>query len=79
MAEQTQWLHVFIDVAPDVSDESAAFWSAVLGWPVGEQWPGHPEFRSFTPSAGDSYIHQQIGDHGPRKRSSPATGTGGSR
>ena len=66
MAEQAQWLHVFIDVAPDVSDESASFWSAVLGWPVGEQWPGHPEFRSFTPPAGDSYIHQQIGDHGPR-------------
>jgi hypothetical protein len=49
VAEQAQWLHVFIDVAPDVSDESASFWSAVLGWPVGEQWPGHPEFRSFTP------------------------------
>ena len=66
MAEEIQWLHVFIDVAPDVSAESASFWSAVLGWPVGEQWPGHPEFRSFTPPAGDSYIHQQIGDHGPR-------------
>lgn len=66
VAEQAQWLHVFIDVAPDVSDESASFWSAVLGWPVGEQWPGHPEFRSFTPPAGHSYIHQQIGDHGPR-------------
>ena len=65
MAEQAEWLHVFIDVAPDVSEESASFW-AVLGWPVGEQWPGHPEFRSFTPPAGDSYIHQQIGDHGPR-------------
>lgn len=48
MTEQAQWLHVFIDVAPDVSDESASFWSAVLGWPVGEQWPGHPEFRSFS-------------------------------
>ena len=66
VAEEIQWLHVFIDVAPDVSAESASFWSAVLGWPVGEQWPGHPEFRSFTPPAGDSYIHQQIGDHGPR-------------
>ena len=66
MAEQAQWLHVFIDVAPDVPEDSARFWSAVLGWPVGEQWPGHPEFRSFTPPAGDSYIHQQIGDHGPR-------------
>ena len=48
VAEQTQWLHVFIDVAPDVPGDSARFWSAVLGWPVGAQWPGHPEFRSFT-------------------------------
>jgi len=66
MAEQTQWLHVFIDVALDVSEESATFWSAALGWPLGEPWPGHPEFRSFAPPDGDSYIHQQIGDHGPR-------------
>ena len=66
MAEQTQWLHVFIDVALDVSEESATFWSAALGWPLGEPWPGHPEFRSFAPPKGDSYIHQQIGDHGPR-------------
>ena len=64
MAEEIQWLHVFIDVAPDVSAESASFWSAVLGWPIGEQWPGHPAFRSFTPPAGDSYIHQRIGDDG---------------
>ena len=49
MAEQTQWLHVLIDVAPDVAEESAAFWSSALGWPLGEPWPGHPEFRSFTP------------------------------
>src|SRR6476659_10234752 len=25
VAEQTQWLHVFIDVAPDVSEEAASF------------------------------------------------------
>ena len=66
MAEQTQWLHVFIDVAPDVAEESASYWSAVLGWPLGEPWPGLPEFRSFVPPEGDSYIHQQVGDHGPR-------------
>jgi hypothetical protein len=66
VAAQTQWLHVFIDVAPGVSEESATFWSAALGWPLGGPWPGHPEFRSFVPLQGDSYIHQQIGDHGPR-------------
>jgi hypothetical protein len=66
VAERTQWLHVLIDVAPDVSEESATFWSAALGWPLGEPWPGLPEFRSFAPPQGNSYIHQQIGDHGPR-------------
>ncbi len=66
MTNQTQWLHVFIDVAPDVAEQSATFWSAALGWPLGEPWPGHPEFRSFSPAEGDSYIHQQVGDHGPR-------------
>jgi hypothetical protein len=66
LAEQTQWLHVFIDVAPNVAEESASFWSAALGWPLGGPWPGHSEFRSFAPPEGDSYIHQQVGNHGPR-------------
>jgi Glyoxalase-like domain len=58
--------HVIIDVASGVAAKSTAFWSSALSWPLGEPWPGHPEFRSFTPPEGDSYIHQQIGDHGPR-------------
>jgi Glyoxalase-like domain len=66
LPEQTQWLHVLIDVAPEVAEESAAFWSSVLGWPLGEPWPRHSEFRSYTPPQGDSYVHQQIGNHGPR-------------
>jgi hypothetical protein len=61
-----QWLHVFIDVRADVSQASAKFWSAALGWQLGDPWPGHPEFRSFEPEDGDTYVHQQIGDHGPR-------------
>jgi Glyoxalase-like domain len=65
-AGQIQWLHVFIDVAPKVAEESASFWSAALGWPLGGPWPGHSEFRSFAPPEGDSYIHQQVGNHGPR-------------
>lgn len=40
MAEQTQWLHVFIDVAREVSVESLPSGPRCLGWPVGEQWPG---------------------------------------
>jgi hypothetical protein len=66
MEEQTQWLHALIDVAPDIAERSGTFWSSALGWSLGEPWPGHPKFRSFTPAEGDSYIHQQIGDHGPR-------------
>ena len=61
-----QWLHVFIDVPPDQAEASGRFWSAALGWPLGEPWPEHPEFRDFVPPDGDPYLHQQIGDHGPR-------------
>ena len=61
-----QWLHVFIDIRADVAEASAKFWSAALGWELGDQWPGHPEFRSFEPPTGDPYVHQQVGDHGPR-------------
>jgi len=66
VTQDPQWLHVFIDVRADVSQASATFWSAALGWQLGEPWPDHPEFRSFEPPAGDAYVHQQIGDHGPR-------------
>jgi catechol 2,3-dioxygenase-like lactoylglutathione lyase family enzyme len=66
VAAQSQWLHVLIDVVPDVAERSATFWSSVLGWPLGEPWPSYPEFCSFTPAEGDSYVSQQIGDHGPR-------------
>jgi hypothetical protein len=66
MMEHPQWLHVFLDVRSDVSQASANFWSTALGWPLGDPWPEHPEFRSFEPPDGDAYVHQQIGDHGPR-------------
>jgi Glyoxalase-like domain len=64
--QDSQWLHVFIDIRADVADLSAKFWSAALGCRVGDRWPKHPEFRSFEPGDGDAYIHQQVGDHGPR-------------
>jgi Glyoxalase-like domain len=60
------WLHVLIDVAPEVAASSAAFWSDALGWPAGEPEAEHPEFRSFVPPDGVAYVHQQVGDHGPR-------------
>lgn len=66
ITQAPQWLHVFIDIRADVAEASATFWSAALGWELGEQWPGHPEFRSFEPPTGDAYVHQQVGDHGPR-------------
>ena len=62
----SQWLRAFIDIRADVAEASATFWSAALGWELAEHWPGHPEFRSFEPPTGDAYVHQQVGDHGPR-------------
>ena len=51
------WLHVVLD-APAV-EPTGAFWSAVLGWPLGAPWPDHPELRSFVPPDGDAYVHLQ--------------------
>jgi Glyoxalase-like domain len=61
-----QWLHIFIDIRADVAEVSAKFWSAALGWQLADPWPRHPEFRSFQPDDGNAYVHQQVGDHGPR-------------
>lgn len=56
----TQWVHVSIDLPdPTASGVADAFWAQVLGWPLGEPWPRHPEFRSFEPPAGDSYVRRQ--------------------
>lgn len=59
-------VHVIIDVPPAAADASRRFWSAALGWPIGEPWPHHPEFRSLVPATGVDYVHLQEGDHGPR-------------
>jgi predicted enzyme related to lactoylglutathione lyase len=61
-----QWLHVVIDVPPALADEAARFWSAALGWPAGDPWRSHPEFRSFEAADGDAYVLLQVGDHDPR-------------
>jgi hypothetical protein len=53
------WLHVFLDVPADELSPASAFWGDVLGWPAGDAWDGHPEFRSFEPPAGRAYVHLQ--------------------
>jgi Glyoxalase-like domain len=60
------WMHAVIDVpAPQVAG-AASFWGGVLGWRVGPPWRGHPELRSFEPSAGSPYVHLQEVDGPPR-------------
>lgn len=60
------WLHAVIDVPQPLHEVSAGFWSAVLGWPAGSPWRGHPELRSFEPPDGDAYVHLQRIDGPPR-------------
>ena len=51
------WLHVVLDVA--APEPTTTFWSAALGWPLGEPSPDHPGLRSFAPPDGDAYVHLQ--------------------
>ena len=60
------WMHAFVDVPGEDVAKAHAFWSAVLGWPVGDPWPGHPEFASFVPTDGAPYVHVQRIDGPPR-------------
>ena len=60
------WVHAVIDVPARQHSAAAQFWSAALGWPVGQAWPGHPELRSFEPAAGSPYLHLQSIDGPPR-------------
>ena len=54
-----------LEVVLDIPESSAtveradAFWAAVLGWPVSDPWPDHPEFVSFAPPRGAAYVHRQ--------------------
>lgn len=54
-------LEAVLDVPrdPATTERSDAFWSALLGWPVSDPWPDHPEFVSFAPPAGAAYVHRQ--------------------
>jgi len=62
----TSWMHAFVDVPAEDVATAQAFWSSVLGWPVGDPWPGHPEFTSFVPDGGAPYVHVQRVDGPPR-------------
>ena len=46
----SSWMHAFVDVPAEDVATAHTFWSSVLGWPVGDPWPGHPEFTSFVPT-----------------------------
>lgn len=60
------WTHVLLDVPADAAQRQGEFWERVLGWPLGDSWPGHPEFRTFEPPAGEGYVHLQVVDAPPR-------------
>ena len=60
------WVHAVIDVPTALHAPTEAFWSAVLGWPPGDPWPGHEELRSFEPRHGAPYVHLQEIDGPPR-------------
>jgi hypothetical protein len=60
------WMHVFIDVPPDLVDPAREFWSAVTGWPPTRPWEAHPEFVSLTPPDGMPYVHVQTIEGPPR-------------
>lgn len=59
-------MHAVIDVPTDHHEAAAGFWSAAMGWPVGQPWPGHEELRTFEPPAGTPYVHLQEIDGPPR-------------
>ena len=60
------WMHAFVDVPAEHVDRARAFWSKVTGWPVGDPWPGHPEFASLAPPDGAPYLHVQTIGGPPR-------------
>jgi hypothetical protein len=59
-------MDAFLDVPPGSLNAARSFWSAASGWPAGDAWPEHPEFSSFVPPDGMSYLHLQTIDGPPR-------------
>lgn len=60
------WVHVSIDLPVEHDHDLAQFWAEALGWPLGEPWSERPEFSSFQPDHGDSYVHRQLVGGDPR-------------
>lgn len=52
-------MHAVVDVPAHLEAAAADFWTAALGWPLGEPWDQHPELRSFEPPDGQPYVHLQ--------------------
>ena len=48
-----------------VAGRADAFWAALLGWPLGGPWPGHPQLATFQPPRGAAYVHRQRVGTGP--------------
>lgn len=58
------WVHVVLDLPAPLAATGTRFWSAALGWPLGEPWANHPEFRTFLPPTGDPYLITQTLERG---------------
>ncbi len=59
-----RWVYASIDTPAEHAEETQRFWSAATGWPLGNTWPGYPEFRSLDPPLGDPYVIIQTIEEG---------------
>lgn len=53
------WLSAFIDVPEESFEETAAFWSAVTGWPPSVRRGGRDEFLTLAPAGADDHLRMQ--------------------
>lgn len=60
------WMHAFVDVPAQHVGAARQFWQAATGWPLGDPWETHPEFRSFQPPGSTRYLHLQSIGGAPR-------------
>jgi hypothetical protein len=60
-----RWTGAVIDLPADLVERSDAFWTQALGWTVGPDWPGLPEFHHLDPPEGHSHVLVQTVDGPP--------------